>query len=61
MKDFERLRVISFEHYCKVNLACFKCLKMINSWKHSLEMYKSNKKGLVRHFPSVKYSNTWYF
>ncbi len=27
MKDFESLRVISVEHYCKVNLTC------LNVWK----------------------------
>ncbi len=31
-------KVLSVEYYCKVNPACFKCLKMINSWKHSLEV-----------------------
>ncbi len=34
MKDFESLTVISVKHYCKVNPACFTCLKTINSWKH---------------------------
>ncbi len=29
-----KVTVISVEHYCKVNPACFICLKMINSWKH---------------------------
>ncbi len=38
MKDFESLTVINVEYYCKVNTACFKCLKMIISWKHLLEM-----------------------
>ncbi len=33
MKDFESLTVISVEFYCKGNPACFKCLKMFNSWK----------------------------
>ncbi len=37
MKDFVSLRVISVEYYSKINSAWFKCLKMINSWKHSLE------------------------
>ncbi len=34
MKDLESLTVISVEHYCKVNPACFTSMKMINSWKH---------------------------
>ncbi len=38
MKDLESLTVISVEYYCKVNPACFKCFKMINSWEHSIEM-----------------------
>ncbi len=38
MKDFERLTVIGVQHYFKVNPACFKCFKMINSWKHLLEI-----------------------
>ncbi len=28
----------------KVNPACFKCFKIINCWKHSLQIYKSNTK-----------------
>ncbi len=32
MKDFRSLTVISVEYYFKVNPACFKCFKMINSW-----------------------------
>ncbi len=43
MKDFESLAVISVEFYWKVNTACFKCLRMINSWKHTVEMYKANQ------------------
>ncbi len=31
MKDFESLIVVSVKYYCKVNPACFKCLKMFNS------------------------------
>ncbi len=31
MKDSESLTVISVE-YCKINPACFTCLKTINSW-----------------------------
>ncbi len=31
MKDFESLTEISDEYYCKVNPACFKCFKMVNS------------------------------
>ncbi len=42
MKDFESLTVISVKHYCKVNPACFTCLKMINSW--NIEISKSNQK-----------------
>ncbi len=38
MKDFEILTVISVEQYCKFNPACFKWLKMINSWKRSPEI-----------------------
>ncbi len=36
--DFDSLPVISVEFYCKVNPDCFKCFKMINSWKYSLEI-----------------------
>ncbi len=43
MKDFESLAVISVEFHWKVNTACFKCLRMINSWKHTVEMYKANQ------------------
>ncbi len=43
-KDFENLTVISVKHYCKVNPAWFKYFKMINSWKHWLEILKSIKK-----------------
>ncbi len=38
MKDSESLTVMSVEYYCKVKPACFKCLKMIISWKQSLEI-----------------------
>ncbi len=33
MKDFESLKVISVEHYCKVYPDWLTCLKMMNSWK----------------------------
>ncbi len=42
MKDFEILTVINVEYYCKVNPACFTCLKMINSLekcKKSIEIW----------------------
>ncbi len=38
MKDFDSLTVIISVEYCKVNPTCFKCLKMINSLKHLLEI-----------------------
>ncbi len=38
MKDLESLTVFSVQYYCKGNAAWVKCLKMINSWKHSLEI-----------------------
>ncbi len=38
IKDFESLTVIGDEFYCKVNPTWFKCLKMINGWKHFLEI-----------------------
>ncbi len=45
IKDFESVTVISVEHYCKVNPACFTCLKMINSWKclTFIKVIKCNK------------------
>ncbi len=46
MKDFESLILISVE-YRKVNSVCFWCLKIINSWKHLLEILKSNQMQLV--------------
>ncbi len=36
--DCESLTEISVEFYCKVKPVCFTCFKMINSWKHSLEI-----------------------
>ncbi len=38
MNYFEILTVISVEYYCKVNPDRFRCLEIINSWKHLLEI-----------------------
>ncbi len=38
MKDCESLTGISVEYDCKDYPAWFKCFKMINRWKHSLEI-----------------------
>ncbi len=37
MKGFESLTVISVVEYCKVNPACFKCFRIINSLEFFLE------------------------
>ncbi len=42
MKGFETLIMISVKYFCKINPAWFKCLKMINNKKKSLEIKQSN-------------------
>ncbi len=42
MKYYEILTVISVEYDCKVNPACFTCLKMINSLLEFCKVIKCN-------------------